>query len=240
MIPSKGRSNTVGNTVDLLGKNDTYVYVHEDEYDDYIKVLNKDQLRTHNVFGIGAIRKFMYDKNKNQNYVFQLDDDVTAFEYKFTDGKIDIIVDRGHIRDIVDNMYQVAYDIGTPLFCPSAGVGPLLYTQLNLCYFSGFVNIVGAGIIPSLMGDINFDPRFTVMHEDHDLTLQVKYHKRYVFIDARYSVRSPSGNLNPAGLSTIRNKPEHDKCRKLLLKKFGSVVQPSPKKENRIILKTPF
>jgi len=223
----------------LLGKSDCLVYVHKNEYDDYLKVVSKDILRTHNVQGIGAIRKHLYENNKDQDYVFEVDDDITYFEYKFSD-KVKMIADADHIKNVVDNAYQVAYDIGTPLFSFAAGIGPFLYTQLDHVFFSGFVNFVGAGIIPSLMGDITFDQRFNVMHEDHDLTLQVKYHKRYVFIDGRYSIRSRARNLGVGGLSLLRTSSEHLKCRELLMRKFGDVVQPSSKKEDKVVLRIGF
>lgn len=232
LMPSKGRSGIIAETIKLLGKENVIVYVHESEYEDYVKVVDKSMLKTHNVFGIGAIRKFMYDDNKDLDYLFQIDDDISGFEYKWAD-KMTIIVDPNHIRELVDNMYMVSNDIGCPLFSVAAGVGPLLYTQLNLCYFSGFVNFLGAGIIPSLMGNMNFDERFTVMHEDHDLSLQVKYHTRYVFIDGRYSIRATEklDKKYGGGLSTIRNTLEHEKCYNLLKRKYGDAVQDNIKEK---------
>ncbi|MDC3257158.1 hypothetical protein OAU44_00120 [bacterium] len=239
-IPSKGRSDSIGHMIDLLGSKDTLIYVHQSEKDDYSKVLTKSQLRTHNVFGIGAIRKEMYDDNLNENYTFQFDDDIISLEYKLED-RMTVIVDASHIRAVIDNCYQMALDIGTPLFGLAAGLGPMLYSQLNLVQFSGFVNAINTGVIPKLMGDINWDPRFTVQHEDHDLTLQVKYHKRYVYIDGRYSIKSPAGSLNENGLSTIRSKEARDRCRELLITKYGNrVITPSPKQDNRIRLMTGF
>ena len=232
LIPSKGRSSIISNTIDILGEKNCLVYVHESEYNDYVKIIPKKILKTHNVKGIGAIRKFMYNDNKDRDYIFQIDDDISGLEYKWMD-KMTIIVDSNHIRSIMDNMYMVANDIGTPLFSVAAGVGPKLYTQLTLCFFSGFVNFLGAGIIPRLMGDIDFDTRFTVMHEDHDLTLQVKYHKRYVFIDARYSIRVTErlDKKYGGGLSTIRNTTEHEKCHNLLKLKYGNAIQENNKEK---------
>lgn len=239
LIPSKKRTNLIGATLDLLGRDNCYVYVHESEYDDYLKVVPSHILKVHNVYGIGAIRKFMYEDNKDQDYIFQVDDDIRYLEYKFSE-RVTLIVDADHIKSVVDNAYQIAYDIGTPLFGFAAGIGPMLYNQLDHFFFSGFVNSVGAGIIPSLMGSMTYDPRFNVMHEDHDLTLQVKFHKRYVFIDGRYSIRSIKRNLGEGGLSLIRTSAEHLKCRKLLFKKFGGAIQPSPKREDKVILRIAF
>ena len=235
-IPSKGRSELIGNVLDLLGTTDTLVYVYENERDDYLKYMSKDNLRTHNVFGIGAIRKFMYEDNLNEDYSFQFDDDITSLEYKFSD-RMTLIVDPEHIRAVVDNCYYVANDIGTPLFGIAAGVGPLLYTQLDHVFFTGFVNAINTGVIPRLMGDINWDTRFNVQHEDHDLSLQVKYHKRYLFMDARYSTRSPTGN--PAGLSTIRGIGDKKKCNDLLRAKYGSAIQ-AGRREDRVSLQCGF
>jgi hypothetical protein len=232
LMPSKGRSGIIATALDIMGEKDCIVYVHESEYEAYAKVVPKEMLKTHNVFGIGAIRKFMYDdqKSENRDYVFQIDDDISGLEYKWMD-QMTMIVDSDHIRSVIDNMYMVANDIGTPLFSVAAGVGPLLYTQLTLCYFSGFVNFLGAGIIPRLMGDMNFDTRFTVMHEDHDLSLAVKFHKRYVFIDGRYSIRATEklDKKYGGGLSTIRNTAEHEKCHNLLRRKYGSCIQENAK-----------
>ena len=225
-IPSKGRGEIIGETVDLLGGNNVLVYVHEDEYEFYSKSLTKKQLKVHDCKGIGAIRRFMYEDNKKEDYTFQFDDDIIALEYKFSD-KMEIIVDPKHIKAVIDNCYQMALDIGTPLFGIAAGVGPMLYSQLNVCMFSGFVNAVNTGVIPKLMGDINWDPRFTVMHEDHDISLQVKYHKRYLYIDGRYSIKA--NEKIGAGMSTIRNYDEHEKCHKLLKLKYGSVIGENPK-----------
>lgn len=230
LIPSRGRSKVIGGTLDVLGKKDTLVYVHESEKDDYSKYINKSQLRTHNVQGIASIRKFMYEENKDRDYIYQLDDDVNGFEYKWMD-RMTIIVDPDHIRSIIDNLYMVASDIKTPLFGVAAGVGPKLYTQLTLCYFSGFINAMGTGIIPKLMGDINYDTRFNVMHEDHDLSLQVKYHKRYIFIDGRYSVRVNEvlDKKYGGGLSLNRDMNEYGKCHALLKRKYGTAIGENPK-----------
>jgi len=241
-IPSTGRSDTVASTIDLLGKTDVRVYVKESEYDDYLKTVSKSNLISYSndVIGIGAIRKHLYEDNKDQNYVFEIDDDITSFEWKFSDGRMELIVDAGHIREIVDNCYQVAYDLGTPLFGFVASLGPKLYTQMDHCHFSGFINFVAAGIIPELMGNMNFDTRYSVMHEDHDLSLQVKYYKRFLYIDNRYAVKSKVRMIRKGGLSTIRNKDEHMKCQSILKQKWPQVVHPSGKKADKVVLNVQF
>ena len=168
-----------------------------------------------------------------------LDDDITGFEYKYTT-KLSMIVDPDHIERIVYNAYQPAYDLETPLFGFISSLGPMFYNQLNPVYFSGFVNI-GLGIIPEFLGDINFDPRFTCLHEDHDIYLQTKYHKRFIFMDGRYSIRQRKAWLTMGGCSKLRNNENMKICKDLLVNKWGrNICTPSTKKEGQFILKVPF
>ena len=49
LIPSKGRSCRIFKVLNIIGKKNVLVYVHEDEYDDYIGVVGKNNLKTHNI-----------------------------------------------------------------------------------------------------------------------------------------------------------------------------------------------
>jgi len=240
-IPSSGRSDIIDNVADLVGRKNLLVYVKEHEYEIYRRHLAKENLVTipDETHGMGAIRKIMLEDNLNEDYVFQLDDDAKAIEYKFT-GRIgvDDIVNSDHVMEIVQNMYQVALDIGTPLFTFTAAIGPLHYTQLDMCHFSGTIN-VGYGIIPALLGSIMFDPRM-VINEDQDFSLQCKYYNRYFFIDNRYAIRVKEFWKQLGGCSTIRNEKTMKDCDRILRQKWGSVIHTSSKKENQHVLAVPF
>lgn len=239
LIPSSGRSKGIKKLLSILGTKNVLIYVDENEKKDYAKELDSSNLRTHNAHGIGAIRKFMVDENRNEDYVFMLDDDITGFEYKYST-KLTIVVDPEHIKSIVENAYQPALDLETPLFGFVSSLGPMFYNQLSPAFFSGFVNI-GLGIIPKFLGDINFDSRFICLHEDHDIYLQTKYHKRFIFMDGRYSIRQKKAWLSEGGCSRLRNGVNMKLCKDLLVKKWGrSVCAPSPKKEGQFVLRVPF
>ena len=84
LIPSAGRSKTIEEIPKILGKENLLIYVDENEKELYEDKIGKEMVRTHNEHGIGAIRKFMLDDNKSEDFVFMLDDDITGFEYKFS------------------------------------------------------------------------------------------------------------------------------------------------------------
>ena len=76
------------------------------------------------------------------------------------------------------------------------------------------------GIIPKLMGGINYDTRFTVM-EDHDLAFLCKYYKRYIFFDYRYCARFHTPYFQKGGCSGNRNTKILNDCGELLYRKYG-------------------
>jgi len=239
LIPSAGRSKTIEEIPKILGKENLLIYVDESEKRLYEDKVGKEMIRTHDVYGIGAIRKLMLDENKDEDFVFMLDDDITGFEYKFST-RITIIVDPEHIKNIVYNAYQPAYDLKTPMFGFIASLGPMFYNQLHPVYFGGFINI-GLGLIPEFLGDINFDPRFMCLHEDHDIYLQTKYHKRFIFMDGRYSIRQKKAWLTEGGCSKLRNESNMRYCKELLIKRWSKrICAPSTRKEGQFIMKVGF
>jgi len=80
----------------------------------------------------------MLKDNLKEDYVLQLDDDVTGMEYKFDD-KITKIVEKNHLLKVIDNCYNVAIDLGTCTFGFISSPNPMLYTQLNHFLFGGMV-----------------------------------------------------------------------------------------------------
>lgn len=241
LIPSSGRTDFIQNTVKLFGTKDVLVYVKEREYDNYRKVLPDKNLRSYSnkIIGMGAIRKHMLQDNLKEDYVFQVDDDVTEFEYEFTKKlSPERIVDPEHIKRIVYNAYCAANDIGTCLFGFISSGGPNLYTQLNHVLFSGAI-FCGIGIIPRHLGSVMFDERM-IVNEDHDFVLQTKYYKRFLFMDGRYSIRYRKVWTQEGGCPTIRNSETLEKCRNLLKKKWGNAVVFNKRKPNQIYIHVPF
>ena len=220
LIPSKGRSDRIHKVLDILGKKNLYVYVHESEYDKYLPIVGKQCLKTHNVKGMAAIRKFMYNDNKKENYICQVDDDFGGMIYRFDGSQsLELIVDSKHIRSVIENSYYVANDMKTPYFTYDGVNNPTFYNALKLTKFSGVSAMFG--IIPSLMGDIDFDTRFKIM-EDYDLLAHIKSVVRYVFVDLRYAVRFHDTYTQEGGCSTIRSMTDLETAGNLLRKKYGS------------------
>ena len=240
LIPSKGRADLVGTTVDLVGRRKALVYVAESELESYEKVLGKGIVRPvpREVFGMGAIRRYMVNKHRDEDYFFMIDDDVTGMEYKFSD-KVTRVVDTQHIQEIIQNAYITANDLKTPLFGFVSSPNPMLYTQIDHVHFNGMI-ACGIGIIPKYLGTVNFDPRL-VVYEDQDLCLQVKYHHRILFMDNRYNFRYGKTWVTEGGCSTLRNATILKQCSDILRKKWGSrVVQYSPKKPFQHVLRVGF
>jgi hypothetical protein len=239
LIPSKQRPEKAKRVSDLFGVDKCIVYVHESEKEEYASVLSCE-LRTHNKHGMGAIRKQMLQENLKEEYLFMLDDDIEGIEYKFTGRfSVDTIVETEHLQEIIQNLYQASVDLKTPLFGFMSAPTPFLYTQIDMVHFSGMI-AAGIGIIPELLGDIMFDERL-IVNEDQDFCLQVKFYKRYFFMDNRYNFRYGVTWTAKGGCSTLRNNDTMIKCREILTNKYGHrVVAISGKKENQHVLKVEF
>jgi hypothetical protein len=149
-----------------------------------------------------------------------IDDDFGGMFYRF-DGnpRMEVIVDKDHVKSVIENSYRVAEDMGTPYFTYDGVNNPTLYNCFNMTKFQGCSACFG--MIPKLMGDINFDERFKIM-EDYDLLAHIKSVFRYVFVDMRYCVRFHDTYLQEGGCSTIRDMNTLEQTGKLLLKKYGS------------------
>jgi len=238
LIPSLERTEHL-DVLKMCGMKDVKVYVKTHEMAGYSKVIGKEHVFEvpENLIGLGAIRRFLVNQHRDEDWIVILDDDVIALTYRFEDKMVDI-VDPTHFRAVLYNSYQVAEDLGTPIFGYEATMNPNFYTQMDMTSFSG--NIPSChGIIPHLMGDINYDPRLIVMN-DYDIALQCKYYKRYVFIDKRYNLKWSKKWFNKGGSSTLRTKGVLQDMSKILLAKYGSsVVKPNPKKIQYVI-KFPF
>jgi len=239
IIPSKGRPQSASQTVELVGPENALVYIQKDQLKSYSKLIDSKIIRTlpDGTYGMGAIRKYMLQDNINEDYVLQLDDDVDGMEYKF-DPKVTRIVDKEHILRIIDNCYRMADDLGTNLFGFISSPNPMLYTQLNHFLFGGMV-ACGIGIIPKNLGDVMFDERF-VVNEDHDFAMQTKFYKRFLVMDGRYNWIYGKTWSNEGGCSTLRNRQVLEKCRNLLIQKWGSCIITNKKKPNQIYLHVPF
>lgn len=84
-IPSKGRHDSV-TTFDLLRESglDSYIVVEPQDYDDYHQVYgDRVIMLDENNMGISYSRNYIkqYSKNKGEDFHWQMDDDITKFNY---------------------------------------------------------------------------------------------------------------------------------------------------------------
>ena len=137
LIPSKGRADSISNTIQLLGEKDVKVYVSKEDYDEYTKfvdkvILNTLPLGTH---GMGAIRKYMLNDNRDLDYFYMLDDDI-KYLVDLSEDKVIQIHDTKHVKEIIENVYNMANDLKTPLFGLNPTANPKYYSDLSLFSFS--------------------------------------------------------------------------------------------------------
>ena len=226
LISSLGRSKTIGNVLDIIGKNDTYVYVHKKEVDEYAKYMDKKMIKPM-PDSLQGVKKFMYEDTKNEDYTLQLDDDFSGIIYRHEKDEFETITDPDHIKHVVDNGYQVACDLQTPIFFFGGNTDPTSYDPHTHVKLSGYASN-HIGIIPEFMGSINYDTRLRMM-ENEDISLQVKYHKRYVFVDERYNFRFHNPYFQKD--APHEESTNLQECGELLLKKWGaSCINYNPNK----------
>lgn len=239
LIASKERADAMEGVLRFVGSKNVEVWVKEHEVTAYldafakVAIPAKIKIIPDKLIGVGAVRKHLVDTHRKEDYIVILDDDVLGIYYRFAD-KMELVTNGEHFREILQNSYQVALDLGTPLFTYSANQNPNMYTQLDHFAFKGNVPSCH-GIIPSLLGDINYDSRFILM-SDMDIALQCKYYRRYLFIDKRYNLKFSDKWFNKGGSSTLRTTEMLQQGGRLLKSKYGNAILLQPDKvQHRII-----
>jgi len=175
VIPSRRRVDRIAPTINFTGRKHSLIYVNEDEVDTYKSQFgNIVRSIPKNVFGMGAIRKYMLEDTRADNdLVVQLDDDIIGLEYRFED-KLTQVRETNHFYDVLLNSYQVCDDLEIPVFGYTSHANPIRgYTQLEPVKFTHMISMV-TGILPKYLGSINYDTRF-VIYEDHDFILNTKF-----------------------------------------------------------------
>ena len=237
LIPSKGRADSISNTIQLLGSKDVKVYVAKEDYDEYAGFVDKAMLNVipMGTRGMGAIRKYMLNDNRDLDYFYMLDDDI-KYLANLTEDKVVQIHDTKHVKQIIENVYNMANDLKTPLFGLNPTANPKYYSDLSLFSFSR-PTIMGIGVIPKYLGDIDFDPRLLIF-EDEDFTLMPKLRKRYHVLDLRYHFMDKKIWTSEGGCSTLRTQSVEKDCKTTLRNKWGGSV--GKKEGGQFILRCPF
>jgi len=238
-IPSRGRSREAQTLVELAGPENCLVYIKKEDYKSYAKLIDKKILKIvpDDAYGMGAIRKHILKQHLKEDWILQLDDDVTGIEYKFSE-KITKIVEKNHFLGVIENIANLAMDTKTCLFGLHASPNPFNYNQLEHFIFSRLV-ACGIGLVPKNLGSVMFDERM-IVNEDHDITLQAKYYRRFLIMDGRYCWIHGKTWTTDGGCSTIRNKKVIQDCLDILAKKWSGSFICNTKKEQQIYLRLAF
>lgn len=238
-IPSKGRAGSVtshrflGNAEPL-----SRLFVPESEVDDYRKYHEQVEGVPDTIRGITPTRNFILDwaKAKNERWVMQVDDDVLSFTYKEGGVSTGFPIPARRKLLLFTNMFVMAEELETNLWGLSVSQDKRFYREYSP--FSFLCVVVG-----NLMGIIDDGQRFDerlVVKEDYDFSLQSLYHHRRILRSNKYAwfVRHHD---TPGGCRSYRTRQVEQGAIDILCKKWGShIIQPNPRKNFEIIVRTPL
>lgn len=215
-----------------------FIYVvREEQYQEYKNAFPQCefmQIPRGTVKDLTQTRNWILE-NKISDYVVQIDDDYTAFNWNFERKLIQLTPEQIHHQIV--NLIQLCLDAGTGMFGINTLTDPKAYS-INKPY-SWNCPILGPfqGIVDT---DMRYDEEL-FLKEDYDMSLQMlKKHRRIVRSNfLSYAV----DHLNaPGGCQDYRTIEEERRQNKMLKDKWGDVVHENYMHENSInmILKVPL
>lgn len=213
IVPSKGRASNV------LTKIDSQILcVDINEFDEYRK-FNDCEIITHNSLkNLSSIRQFLYENYKD---LFMVDDDIVSVErlYNVNNQKLTEI----EIKNIIDDCYYNAKNIGAKLFGFNNDPNPVHYNQHKPFMLNGYINGCAIGLIQDKHLFFNEN---TTACESHWINLLNAYYNRFCFIDKRFHFRQKENStFLLEGGQTGKRTMQTEKYDTILLKKiFGDSV----------------
>lgn len=213
VVPSKGRHEIM--TTQIPGQ---ILCVHKSEKNKYQEFHNCEII-THEEIGLSAIRQWIYQKFRN---VFMVDDDIVSVERLF-ETKQPILSGDETVK-IIQQAYQIAKELNTPLFGFNNTLNPKHYKPQKPFVANGYINACAFGLLKS---DKLYFHKQTVACESHWINLLNAYHYRRSFQDTRYAFRQkPNSTFMLAGGQTSRRTLASEKRDTLFLRAmFGDSVQ---------------
>ena len=218
-IPSRKRTRYMQHSLHAFPY--AKILVHQSEYDDYIKVVPKEQLYTHNCKCMSQIRKNILQRSESECTV-TIDDDIHMC-YSRAGQKLIKIEDPKDLYTIIDNNYNICKDLGIKMFGYASVITPLYYAPhcpINLN--KSAVDVIGI-FDKSLYPDQNL--RFA---DDIDITLQCLYKNRIVYCDDRFFWSKYDGRTlmfkDQGGCTGLRTGQAQTKDRQYLKAKWGKYL----------------
>lgn len=220
VIPSKGRSHTIG-LLSLALFPDAVVTVDEREVDDYAGVVARvgATLLPHPPLpGISAIRNWLLDCISDEAFVM-VDDDVKRV-YSKVGRVIRHYRQPNDVRQIVENAYECARGCGAKLFGFTQDGNVLGFKPQDPLTFTGWIGTV-IGVIGR---SVRYDDRLAIGSEDLDISLRHLLEHRIVFIDERFHFESVN-RLRATGGNAFNRSLEREQRESAQLKRvWGDYV----------------
>lgn len=217
VIPSRGRAKSV------LTKHrvkDPILVVPFDEFEEY-KEYNKDVeiiQRPKEVMGIARVRQYILEQFEEP---FMLDDDVEYVRNFFNEeGEKYKIDNPQHVRDIIQQDYYLAKEMGAKMYGFTHTMRPVSYSPQRPFRTTGFLCASQTGYIKGHGLKENFD---IVSADDYYMSCLNVFKHRYMLIDDRYGFISKNF-VNNGGLQEVRNIDNIQNDTLILRQFFGEVI----------------
>ena len=199
----------------------TILCVPESQAGEYKEHNPELEIITHpdTVIGLNAKRQWCID---NFPEVFMVDDDIDNVKKKyveFGDGKQTLTAEQSY--SVIQNLYNVAKQIGIHLFGFGRVLRPRIYDEFRPIKLTGYVTGSNMGVIAD--GKIGFPDEF-VLVEDYYASLINAFYNRMALIDTRFYINQKDTFVNSGGLSAIRNLKTEREANLKLKKYFGDAV----------------
>ena len=212
VIPSRKRPQNMQKMMKLVPF--ANVCVHQSEYDDYVTVVPKGHLKTHNCVGMTKIRKHIVTTS-DADCVIQMDDDLFKC-ISLCGQKVITYTDSKDIWRIFYNTYSICKDLDIKMFGYNTSPSLLYYTpfdpiKLNLPAFGCF------GILDKTL----YPDQNLLIIDDTDVSLQCLYRNRIIFTDFRFCFTAGQVYNSPGGQSDLRVKQNVEKDNLYYKAKWG-------------------
>jgi hypothetical protein len=214
VIPSRKRSDRLDGWRRLFPF--AVLYVHENEHDDYARVVGEANVRTHNVQGLWRIHRTLRETS-GREIVVTIDDDVRRVRFIAGDGAAyRPIDDPKHVRAVIENTAIVAKDLNVDVFGWDVQGKPQYFKptepfKLTQPCDTAF-GTIGRAVLP--------DPEFWTSG-GMDLNLQALVHGRVVWLDSRYYFDNGRVGHGKGGLQGLRTMDTERAATERLRMKWG-------------------
>lgn len=155
--------------------------------------------------------------------LFMLDDDVTVCKRLFAEkGEATVEKDRRKIRQIIEDVYDMACMLDINLFGFTSRTTPVMYDEFQWFSLANMITGCSYGVRKSKNAWWNEELK---LKEDFWISCYMKYKERRILTDLRYSFSQKGTFVSGGGLAAIRNQEEERRSILFIRKSFGESIQ---------------